>query len=195
MTAWLVIPAAAVVGFAVGSTSPATWLARRRGVELATSGSGNPGATNVGRVLGRRFGVIVGLVDVLKGLLPTLAFLPFGETPALVAGTAAVLGHCYSPWLKGHGGKGVATSLGAILGVAPLFALLVVLVFAVVVVMTRWVALASVSAALFIIVAASFAAVSNEDSVSVGQIVSAFVIGVVVIARHRSNLTAKLRGH
>ncbi len=111
-----------------------------------------------------------------------------------MAGTAAVLGHCYSPWLKGHGGKGVATSLGVILGVAPLFALLVVLVFAIVVAVTRWVALASVASALFIIGAASFAAVSSEDSVSEAQIAAAFVIGVVVVARHRPNLMAKLRG-
>jgi glycerol-3-phosphate acyltransferase PlsY len=126
-------------------------------------------------------------------MLPTWAFMPYGETAALVAGTAAVLGHCYSPWLKGHGGKGVATSLGVVLAVEPLFALLMVVVFAIVVAVTRWVALASVSAALLLIGAATYAAASSAGSSSSAQIVAALVIGVVVIARHRPNLIAKLR--
>ena len=119
---WIVVGMAAVLGFFVGSINPATIIARTRHADLR-QGSGNPGATNVGRVLGLRWGVVVGLLDVLKGFVPTfLALLLFDRLTAYVVGLATVLGHVLSPFLRGRGGKGVATSLGAILAVFPWFA-------------------------------------------------------------------------
>ena len=109
-------------GFFIGAVSPATIVARVRQADL-TQGSGNPGATNTGRLLGLRWGVVVGVVDVLKGLVPTLVALCGWDGPtAYAVGLACVLGHVLSPYLRGRGGKGVATSLGAILAVFPAFA-------------------------------------------------------------------------
>ena len=111
---------AAVLAFLLGAVNPATILARVLGKDLTHSGSGNPGATNAGRVLGVRWGVVVGVLDVLKGLVPVVvAHELLGPVVALVVGLAVVLGHIWSPFLRGHGGKGVATSLGAILAVQP----------------------------------------------------------------------------
>jgi glycerol-3-phosphate acyltransferase PlsY len=188
----LVVLAAAVVGYLVGTVSPATLIARARGIDIAHTGSGNPGATNAGRVLGRRTGVVVGLLDVAKGLVPTVVFLAFGEVPAMVAGVAAVLGHCTSPWLRGHGGKGVATSLGAILGVHPLAALGCVLVFAVVFVLTRWVALASVAAAASL-VAGSVLFAAAKDQAPLATVLWALALGLIVLWRHKNNLLDRWR--
>ncbi len=183
---------AAVIGYLVGAISPATLIARARGIDIAHSGSGNPGATNVGRVLGRWTGVVVGLLDVVKGLVPTLAFLPFGEIPPLVAGVAAVLGHCTSPWLRGHGGKGVATSLGAILGVHPLAALGCLLVFGIVFAFTRWVALASVSAAGSLLIGSMLFAAA-EPAGQAATVVWASALAVIVLWRHKNNLLDRWR--
>ncbi len=110
----------AVVSFLVGAVNPATLLARALGRDLRASGSGNPGATNAGRVLGRKWGVLVLLLDVLKAYLPTLLVLrTIGLAAALLAGLAVVLGHVFSPFLRGRGGKGVACALGAILAIVP----------------------------------------------------------------------------
>ena len=120
---WLVVWVAVVLGFFVGAVSPATIIAKARHVDLR-QGSGNPGATNAGRVLGVRWGVAVGLLDVLKGLVPTLLALWLGDRlTAYAVGLACVLGHVLSPFLRGRGGKGVATSMGAVLAVFPWFAL------------------------------------------------------------------------
>ena len=188
----LAVLLAALVGYFVGTISPATLIARARGVDIAHSGSGNPGATNAGRILGRRTGIVVGLLDVAKGLVPTLLFLPFGVVPPLVAGVAAVLGHCTSPWLHGHGGKGVATSLGAILGVHPLAALGCVLVFGVVFVVTRWVALASVAAAgsllLGSLVLGSHYASEGAPLEQLATVLWASALALIVLWRHKNNL-------
>ncbi len=121
---------AAVAGYALGSVNPAAIVARLLGVDLRGTGSGNPGATNVGRALGPRWGVFVGILDVAKGFIPAAAFGYFvGQTAGEIAGVAAVLGHITSPYLKGRGGKGVATTLGAILGVQPLLAIPVLVAF------------------------------------------------------------------
>jgi glycerol-3-phosphate acyltransferase PlsY len=186
------IALAAVVGYLVGTISPATLIARARGIDIAHSGSGNPGATNVGRVLGRRTGIIVGLLDLAKGLLPTLAFLPFGEVPPLVAGVAAVLGHCTSPWLRGHGGKGVATSLGAILGVHPLAAVACVLVFFIVFLVTRWVALASVAAAAALLVGSLLFGIAEPDE-QLATVLWASALALIVLWRHKNNLVDRWR--
>ena len=176
---------AAVVGYLLGAVSPATWIAAHRGIDLRGVGSGNPGATNAGRALGRRTGVIVALLDVLKGFVVAAGFSVVDHRSGLVAGVAAVIGHVTSPFLRGRGGKGVATALGAILGSQPLWAPIVLLVWVLVVAASRWVALASVTAATSIAV---IAIVVDED------IVWAVVLAAIVVIRHQTNFVRRLAG-
>ena len=180
MTALLVL--AAVVGYLLGAVSPATLVARRHGIDLHHVGSGNPGATNVGRALGRRTGVAVALLDIAKGLLPAAGFGALDHRAGLVAGLAAVAGHTTSPFLRGKGGKGVATAGGAVLGSHPLWAPVVIAVWVAVLAATRWTALASISAALTVPV---LALVTGED------LLWALALAVVVVVRHRSNLVRR----
>ncbi len=188
----VVLAVAAGVSFLVGSVNPATIVARLRGRDLAGAGSGNPGATNAGRVLGARWGVVVGVLDVAKGLVPTVIALHLaGPVAASVVGVAAVLGHVWSPFLRGRGGKGVATTLGVVLGVLPWFALVMLAVFVVVVATTRWVAGASVTAAA-VLVLLGLAAGPGWTGPLGGRgwstTVFAVVLAAVVLVRHRRNL-------
>ena len=178
-----------VASFLLGAVNPASIVAKVLGHDLAHSGSGNPGATNAGRVLGLRWGVVVGLLDVLKGYLPVVVVQAvMGTVPALCAGLAVVLGHIWSPFLRGHGGKGVATSLGAILAVQPWFALAIVVVFGVLVWRMRWVAGASVSACLVLLLLGLGTWVGWVPGG--GRDVGAWcvVLALVVIYRHRRNI-------
>ncbi|HEX5428404.1 MAG TPA: glycerol-3-phosphate 1-O-acyltransferase PlsY [Pedococcus sp.] len=183
------VPVAAVVAFVIGAVNPATILAKVLGKDLRGVGSGNPGATNAGRVLGARWGVLVGVLDVLKGLVPVLlAQHLLGTVTALVVGLAVVLGHIWSPFLKGQGGKGVATSLGAILAVEPWFALVMVVVFGLLVWRLRWVAGASVSACLVLLVLGlltwlRWIPLGTRDSGA-----WCVVLALIVIYRHRRNI-------
>jgi glycerol-3-phosphate acyltransferase PlsY len=180
--------AAFVVGYAVGALSPATMLARRRGVDLSAAGSGNPGATNAGRVLGRRAGVVVGVLDAVKGAVPAAAFGAADYRAGLLAGLAAVVGHISSPLLRGRGGRGVATSAGAILGSHPLLLPIVLGVWIVVVAASRWVALGSMLAAAALPLAAY--ALYRDDSLT---LLWAGTLALIVIARHRSHLRRRPR--
>jgi acyl phosphate:glycerol-3-phosphate acyltransferase len=174
---------AAAVGYGIGSVNPAAIIARVRGTDLRAIGSGNPGATNAGRAFGWPVGVLVGVLDVLKGFLPVLAFELLGApVAALVAGLAAVLGHVTSPWLRGRGGKGVATSLGAVLAVQPLWAVPVLVVFGVVLAVTRRVGLSSVSGALLLVPAALL--VHDRPA----EVAFAVALTALVVVRHRRNL-------
>lgn len=174
---------AAVAGYGIGSVNPAAIIARVRGTDLRAIGSGNPGATNASRAFGWPVGVLVGVLDVLKGFLPVLAFELLGApVAALVAGLAAVLGHVTSPWLRGRGGKGVATSLGAVLAVQPLWAVPVLVVFGVVLVVTRRVGLSSVSGALILVPAALL--IHDRRA----EVVFAVALAALVVVRHRRNL-------
>lgn len=170
---------AALVGYLVGSVSPATLVARAKGVDLRSVGSGNPGATNAGRALGRKVGVLIAVADVAKGAVPAAVFWGVDPTAGLIAGIAAVLGHVTSPFLRGRGGKGVATALGAVLGVHPLWALIIVAAWGLTVAVSRWVALASIVAGVTLVVVA---AVAGQD------LWWAAVIGAVVVGRHWSNV-------
>ena len=174
---------AAAVGYLVGALSPATVLARRRGIDLRADGSGNPGATNAGRVLGRRTGVLVAVLDMLKGLLPAAGFGAVDHRAGLVAGLAAVLGHVTSPFLRGRGGKGVAPAAGAILGSQPLWAPVVIVVWVAAVLAFRWIALASVLAALSVLVVAL---VRGDDELW------AAALSLVVVVRHQPNVRRRL---
>jgi glycerol-3-phosphate acyltransferase PlsY len=115
-------PALTLGSYLVGSVSFGLLAARREGVDLREHGSGNTGATNVGRVLGKRTGRAVLALDAAKGALPVLgARLAFGADDPWTAavGTAAVVGHCFPVWHGFDGGKGAATAAGALLASSP----------------------------------------------------------------------------
>lgn len=180
-----------VASFVIGSVNPAAIIARLLRRDLRGSGSGNPGATNAGRVLGARWGIAVGLLDVLKGYLPTLLLTPRTSGPLVgVCAGAAVLGHIWSPFLRGRGGKGVATTLGALLAMAPWLALVVVVVFAAGIAAWRTTGKASILAAfVLVVVGAVVAATSGWPSMDWAGGWSA-LLGVIVLARHHRNLRA-----
>ncbi|GAB3593848.1 glycerol-3-phosphate 1-O-acyltransferase PlsY [Angustibacter peucedani] len=184
-----VVAALVVGGYLLGAVNPAAILARARGVDLRAFGSGNPGATNVARVLGRRWGVVVGLLDVAKGAGPALLALALVGRPwAYAVAAAAVLGHVTSPFLKGRGGKGVATSLGVLLALGWLWLVAVVVVFVVVVSVTRWVAGASVAAAMALLpVCLVLPPVWGGEADRWSRLFGVLLV-LVVLGRHRTNL-------
>ena len=174
---------AVVVGYLVGAVSPATLIAHARGVDLRAIGSGNPGASNAGRALGRKTGILVALLDVAKGAVPAASFAAVDHRAGLVAGLAAVVGHVTSPYLRGRGGKGVATAAGAILGSHPLWVVFVLLTWVLVLGASRWIALASICAALAVVVTSVVAGHDRWWAVS---------IGVIVLVRHADNVRTRL---
>lgn len=185
MTApWWALLAAAVLSYALGSLSPADYAAKMRGVDLHASGSGNPGATNAGRIMGRRVGIVVGLIDVAKGFLPTWFFARYGDPAGQVAGLAAVLGHITSPLLHGRGGKGVATSLGAILAIYWPWAIVTFAVFMIGYRVTHRVGVGSVVATLTLI------PVSLVWFQGWWDVAFAAGLTLLVLWRHRKNIEA-----
>lgn len=179
----------AVVCFLLGAVNPATLLARALGRDLRASGSGNPGATNAGRVLGRKWGGLVLVLDVAKAYVPTLLALQvLGLAVALVAGLAVVLGHVYSPFLRGRGGKGVACALGATLAVEPLVGLAAVLVFGVTLPFVRAVGEASVVATAVLLLLGVLGGLGLLRLVEVAVGWWLVVLSVLVLARHRRNV-------
>ena len=190
MTVGVVLGWAAAVGvaFLVGSVNPATLIARVLGTDLSVAGSGNPGATNAGRVLGRKWGVLVGVLDVLKGFVPTVVAAHWvGPHLAYAVGLAAVLGHIWSPFLHGRGGKGVATTLGAVLGVHPLIAVVVLGAFAVGFAATRWVAAGSILGALAMLGAAVLVGTGHLPGDG-WTCLWLTAIALVVLVRHKNNV-------
>lgn len=136
--------------FLLGSIPFGYLAGRMRGIDLRQHGSGNIGATNTLRVLGVAPGIIVLLLDVLKGYLPVLLAgrLPLDPWGTMAAGLLAILGHTFSPFLGFRGGKGIATSLGVLLGLSPPVAGASLLAFLLVVLATRYVSLGSIVAAI-----------------------------------------------
>src|SRR5262245_33406492 len=155
------------LGFAAGSIPFGVLVARRRGVNIREQGSGNIGASNVTRVLGKGAGALVLVLDAAKGALPTLAAAHWLAEPwAVVAtGFAAVLGHCFSPFLRGRGGKGVATALGVFAVIDPAITLGGACVWGLVFAMTRIPALGSLAAAFAIGIA--LVVVRDQSALSV----------------------------
>ncbi|QKE84359.1 glycerol-3-phosphate acyltransferase [Arthrobacter sp. NEB 688] len=196
----LLLVALAALGFLIGSANVATVVARALGADLRHAGSGNPGATNAGRVLGRRWGALVLVLDVLKAFVPTLVVLLWlGTLPALVVASGVVLGHVFSPFLKGRGGKGVACALGGILAVAPWVALAALVVFALALTGLRKVGEASVVATGFLAVLGVVGALGAGGVPGLGRDEGVWLVlvSVLVLARHARNIRAawgRLRG-
>jgi len=136
-----------VFGYLVGSLSPSVFLGKAvKGIDLREHGSGNAGTTNAFRVLGKRLGITVLFLDILKGVLPVvLARYLSNPTVTVLVAFAAVLGHNFSIFLRGTGGKGVATGAGAAIGMIPLPMACLVALFVALLLSTRIVSIASIT--------------------------------------------------
>ena len=139
-----------VIGYLLGSVPVGFILGLRSGIDVRESGSGNVGATNVARVVGKRQGILTLIADTAKGFLPVILAMQLGASlPAtILVGTAAFLGHLYPIFLKFKGGKGVATALGIFLALAPMATLVLLVLFGVTVLTSRIVSLSSILTAL-----------------------------------------------
>ncbi|MFN0116754.1 MAG: glycerol-3-phosphate 1-O-acyltransferase PlsY [Elusimicrobiota bacterium] len=161
------------------------------GVDIRQQGSGNPGATNVWRVLGKKPGIITLLLDFSKGLIPILianALLPREYGTTALAGLLAIVGHNWSVFLKGSGGKGVATSAGVFVGLMPIQTMIAIVAFGVVFFFYKWVSLGSMAAAVFLVLSSL---ITNSPVLyKFLTLVAAFM----VFWKHRSNIKRLLKG-
>ncbi len=173
-----------LAGFFVGAIPWGVIVAKQRGVDIRAKGSGNIGATNVARVLGVADGLLVLVLDAGKGALITLvATRADGDRWVIAAtGFAAILGHCFSPFLGGRGGKGVATALGVFVVIAPTLALVAIAVFLVIAGRTRVPALGSLGG---IAAAAAYAIATNAPTPIQGL---AIATAALLVYTHRTNL-------
>ncbi len=187
----MIILLALVLAFLVGSIPTGVIVARAKGVDLRKVGSGNIGATNVSRALGGKWAAVVLVADAAKGALPVLVLGRLLEDPWLPAlgGLFAVLGQIFSVFLLGRGGKGVATSLGAGLALAPLPALACALVFAVFFLLFR---IASIGSLAGIACYPLFLWVFHLATWP--RLTFALSVFVLVVARHKDNMLRLARG-
>jgi acyl phosphate:glycerol-3-phosphate acyltransferase len=193
----------ALISYLLGSL-PAGYLAGRlAGIDIRGAGSGNVGATNVLRVLGKRFGYPVFFVDFIKGFGAVVLSIwivsrarpseNLVQLDGALSGVCCVMGHVYPVWLGFKGGKGVATSIGVLFGLMPLAALIVCVIWIITFETTRYVSLASVAAAISLPV--SVGAMFFFQAINTPVLFYfSLCLAVVVVVRHRSNLSRLLKG-
>lgn len=191
MTPYLLI----LLAYLLGATPTSFWVGRFIfGVDLRTRGSGNLGATNTFRILGWKAALPVALVDVLKGWFPTFYFSSVDSSETwswtLAYAGAAIVGHVFSFWVRFKGGKGIATSAGAFLALAPWGVLVALLVWLAVTFTSRMVALGSMAAAVSLSVSLLFLPHQGGDAL----LVFTAALAVFVAWAHRSNIRRMLKG-
>ena len=183
-----------LAAYLLGAIPNGLLLARLKGVDLQKVGSGNIGATNVFRCVGKGWGVLAFVLDAVKGFVPAFFFPRLLESAppwlGLACGVAAVAGHNWPVWLKFKGGKGVSTSAGMLLGIAPAAVGIGFAVFALAVALTRWVSLGSILAA--VAVPAAYLWMNGADNrLLAGALV---LMGGLVIVKHRATVGRLLKG-
>ena len=204
---YLIFILAIIGAYLLGSIPFGLLIAKAHGKDLRSIGSGNIGATNVSRALGRKWAYVCFALDVLKGMVPMLVIM-FIAKPAgvimlllwLLVGCAAILGHIFPIYLKFKGGKGVATSFGIALGLWPYYtigALFAISTWVVVVLIWRYVSLASIVGSVIFPVVLILAIILKPDWDFYSLwplLVAATAIPLMVIIRHRENIQRLLAG-
>jgi len=190
----LTIAIVSIVGYLLGAISFAVLVARSQGVDILKYGSGNPGATNVTRALGSKYGNIVFAGDALKGAIAAgWPMFVFGGDLGLKLGIigliAAIIGHSFSVFLKFKGGKGVATTMGGLVAIMPIVLLIGVAAWAAIYFTIRMVAIASILFAVSLPVSAYLLYGAGDPRLTLGV-----VLGVLIVLRHRSNIVRMLQG-
>ena len=199
----LIFATVALISYLLGSI-PAGYLAGRvAGIDIRHAGSGNIGATNVMRVLGKRYGYPVFIVDFLKGLIAvSLSILmekraqPLSvpsELIGIIAAISCVIGHSFPVWLSFKGGKGVATSMGGLFGLMPFVALIAVAVWVITFQVTRYVSVASMTATLAVPISI-LVLMPLKQTGEAALLYFSICLAALVVFRHRSNLSRLVRG-
>jgi glycerol-3-phosphate acyltransferase PlsY len=192
---------AVLIAYLLGSIPTGFLVAKARGIDIRSVGSGNIGATNVFRTLGKTAGVFVFLIDAAKGwlavfvvakliagwLYPTAGPLAL-DWFAICSGVAAILGHNYTCWLYFKGGKGIATSAGALFALVPWPLLIILAIWIAVFVFSRYVSLASISASF----ALPFAAWLVGESTA--KVLVTAALAALAIYKHKANIQRLLKG-
>ena len=198
--------AALAAGYLIGGVPFGYLAARVRGVDLRRIGSGNIGATNVGRALGRRSGTLVLLLDIAKGFVPVLVLAPFlaartgtgaVELARVMTGAGCILGHVFTPYLGLRGGKGVATSIGVFAALCSYWIALPLAAYLVLRKLTGFVSAGSIALSVLLPVAAWARSLEGPAGTGgAGWTTTAFaaLAGVLILVRHRSNIARLLRG-
>jgi glycerol-3-phosphate acyltransferase PlsY len=192
-----------IVSYLLGSI-PAGYLAGRlAGVDIRKAGSGNIGATNVMRVLGKAYGYPVFAIDFLKGLAAVRVSILIArhvqlagtsmELIGIVAAASCVTGHVFPVWLQFKGGKGVATSAGALFGLMPVALLIGAAVWIAMFQVTRYVSVASITAAIALPIVILIM-ISLDQARTMALLYFSICLAAMVILRHRSNLSRLVRG-
>jgi len=198
----VVFAACIVVAFLVGGIPFGFAIAKAKGIDIRKIGSGNIGATNVGRALGRKYAILVFFLDAAKGAVPVLLVrfvIPLDggvELLAALTAAAAICGHIFSPFLWFRGGKGTATGAGATAALLPLPFLICASVWALVFVLMRYVSLASITSAVALPVSFLLINIKNPDILGseVVPFVYSLVIASLIVVSHRSNIGRLVRG-
>ena len=189
--------ATAIAAYLLGSIPTGFLVAKAKGIDIRSVGSGNIGATNVFRALGTPAGIFVLVMDGLKGYAACewLSMLTYLAVPTadrellkIIGGIAAILGHNYTCWLKFKGGKGIATSAGVLAALVPGALLIILGVWIVVFVLTRYVSLASVAASFSL----PFATWLTGGTVKLILVTAA--LAVLAIYKHRANIERLVKG-
>ncbi|NEW62556.1 glycerol-3-phosphate 1-O-acyltransferase PlsY [Granulicatella sp. zg-ZJ] len=173
-----------LLAYLLGSIPSGIWIGKYfYQIDIREHGSGNSGSTNTFRVLGKKAGIIVLLIDILKGTIPTLLANFFIKTDInpLIIGLFAILGHTFSLFTNFRGGKAVATSAGVILAIYPFFLLSGILLFLILLYFSRMVSLSSMLTAFLL----SLASLFLQDTIFT---IFCFSLTVFIIYRHRSNI-------
>ena len=188
----------AVAAYLLGSIPTGFLVAKAKGIDIRKTGSGNIGATNAMRVLGKPAGIFVLLMDAAKGYLAcvfcyiSLCSSSFThqqiENCIIIAGIFAVLGHNYTCWLKFKGGKGIATTAGVYLALAPYAVLIALVVFILAVAITRYISVGSILAAIALPILVYWT--QNNDTLNIVTL----VLGVLAIYKHKSNIQRLMAG-
>ncbi|MFP4580145.1 MAG: glycerol-3-phosphate 1-O-acyltransferase PlsY [Candidatus Sumerlaeia bacterium] len=200
-----------VVGFLIGAIPFAfIFVKKMKGIDIRTVGSGNSGATNASRVLGKPMGIFILVLDLLKGsfaayVLPWVYSMIGLPSPiwdelgirgvGLCFGLAAFLGHCFSPFLRFKGGKGVATALGVYLVLAPQATLLTAVICILIILITRIVSIASITGAILLpimLIIFDFLLESRQPNYFLFG--ATILLGALVVYRHRGNIQRLLKG-
>lgn len=179
-----------VIGYLFGIIPVSYIVGKRMGnLDVRKHGSGNAGATNILRTVGKKAALIALIGDIVKGIIPAIiGGLILGTFGAMICSSAAVIGHCYPVTLGFKGGKGVATVGGMVIGTNPLIALILIIYMVTIVKTTKFVSLASITASALYPVICHF--VYHDPKLTV----TATFIGIFIIFKHKANLGRLLHG-